>query len=62
MIYKVIVEEDKLDGGFIAKVSNLKGGFSDGNTMEELVKNIKEAIETIVEDSEYDIEIIKNFE
>ncbi len=45
MRYSVIVEEDKLDGGYIAYVPNLKGCFTQADTLDELIENIIEAIE-----------------
>lgn len=43
MVFKVIVHEDK--DGLWAEVPSIKGCFSQGETMEELENNIKEAIE-----------------
>ena len=43
MVFKVIVHEDK--DGLWAEVPSIKGCFSQGETMEELKNNIKEAIE-----------------
>ena len=43
MIFKVIVHEDK--DGLWAEVPSIKGCVSQGETMEELENNIKEAIE-----------------
>ncbi len=45
MKYSVIIEEDKLDGGYIAYVPNLKGCYTQADTLDELKKNIIEAIE-----------------
>ncbi|KIM09326.1 MAG: hypothetical protein KU28_01495 [Sulfurovum sp. PC08-66] len=45
MKYSVIVEEDKLDGGYIAYVPNLKGCYTQANTLDQLKLNIIEAIE-----------------
>ena len=45
MRYSVVIEEDKLDGGYIAYVPNLKGCYTQANTLDELRKNITEAIE-----------------
>ena len=42
MVFKVIVHEDK--DGLWAEVPSIKGCFSQGETMEELENNIKEAI------------------
>jgi len=45
MRYSVVIEEDKLDGGYIAYVPNLKGCYTQADTLDELRKNITEAIE-----------------
>jgi len=50
MKYSVIVEEDKLDGGYIAYVPNLKGCYTQADTLDELRENIIEAIEVSQED------------
>lgn len=52
MRYSVIVEEDSLDGGYIAYVPNLKGCFTQADTLDELKKNIIEAIELSSQDGE----------
>jgi len=43
-----IVLESQEEGGFTAYVPSLKGCISEGNTREEALKNIKEAIELYV--------------
>lgn len=53
MRYSVIIEEDKLDGGYIAYVPSLKGCFTQADTLDELRKNIIEAIELSEENGEY---------
>ncbi len=50
MKYSVIVKEDKLDGGYFAYVPELKGCFTQAETLDELKVNIKEAIEISIED------------
>ena len=47
MQFNVIIERD--DHGYFAFVPNLKGCVSQGDTMEEALRNIKEAIELYVE-------------
>lgn len=42
--FKVILEEDKEDGGFIIECPALPGCASQGDTVEEALENIKEAI------------------
>ena len=46
--FHIIIEEDE-DGGFIGKVPELKGCLSQGDSIEDLMKNIKEAIELCLE-------------
>jgi len=46
--FHVIIERDQ-DGGFIGKVPELQGCLSQGDTLDELMKNIKEAIELCIE-------------
>ena len=46
--FNVIVEQDE-DGMYIGKVLNLKGCLSQGKTLDELMKNIKEAISLCLE-------------
>jgi len=41
---KVVIEEDEEVGGFVVSCPGLPGCFSQGDTMEEAVENIKEAI------------------
>ena len=53
MRYSVVVEEDKLDGGYIAYVPNLRGCYTQADTLDELKKNIIEAIELSQEDDSY---------
>ncbi len=45
MKYSVIIEEDKLDGGYIAYVPSLRGCYTQADTLDELRNNIIEAIE-----------------
>jgi predicted RNase H-like HicB family nuclease len=45
MKYSAVIEEDKLDGGYIAYVPALKGCFTQADTLDELKKNILEAIQ-----------------
>lgn len=53
MRYSVVIEEDKLDGGYIAYVPNLKGCYTQADTLDELKKNIIEAIELSEEEEQY---------
>lgn len=42
--YHVVIEPDLEDGGYIAECTNIKGCLSQGETREEALKNIKDAI------------------
>ncbi len=48
MNFKVIIEEDE-DGAFVATVPALPGCISQGDTEEEALENVKEAIELHLE-------------
>lgn len=49
MKFKVIISEDKEDGGYNVSCPSLKGCHSQGETVEEALANIKEAIELYLE-------------
>ncbi len=49
--FKVILEPDE-QGGYVAVCPSLPGCYSQGETVEEALKNIKEAIELCLEDME----------
>ncbi len=49
--YKVILEKDS-SGGYIAICPSFQGCYSQGDTIEEALDNIKEAIELCIEDLE----------
>ena len=53
MRFKIILEES-VEGGFTAYVPSLPGCISEGNTQEEALKNIHEAIELYLEPTEDD--------
>lgn len=44
MKFQVVIEEDADDGGYIVHCPALKGCWSQGDTIEEAIDNIKEAI------------------
>lgn len=48
MNLKVVVEEGE-DGYYVASVPALKGCWSQGKTREEMLKNVREAIELYLE-------------
>lgn len=54
----VFLEED--DGGYSVSVPVLPGCFSEGDTFEEAVENIKEAMALYLEDEEEDAEWLKH--
>ncbi len=49
MKFKVILEEDEEVGGYVVSCPALPGCHSQGDTMEEAIENIKEAIEACLE-------------
>ena len=49
MGYTVILEREP-DGGFVAKVPALPGCVTQGDTREEVLRNVREAIELYIED------------
>ena len=54
MKLKIILEPSE-EGGYTAYVSSLPGCISEGDTKEEAIKNIKEAIELYLEPVEDDL-------
>jgi len=56
MKFKVMIKEDPEDKGWYnASVPSLKGCHSQGRSVEEAVKNIKEAIELYLEPEEEEV-------
>jgi predicted RNase H-like HicB family nuclease len=47
--YKVIIEPDEL-GGYVVTCPSLQGCYSQGETIEEALNNIREAILLCIED------------
>ncbi len=47
--FYVIIEKDE-DGFFVGEVPGLKGCYSQGKTIEELLKNMREVIEICLEE------------
>ncbi len=47
MIFNAIIEQDEY--GYFAKIPELEGCVSQGETYEEVLKNIKEALELYIE-------------
>ena len=57
-----VVLEPSDEGGYTAHVPALPGCISEGNTREEVLANIKEAIQLYIEPVEDDIEFSPNAE
>ena len=53
--FTVIIEKDE-DGYFVGYVPSIKGCHTQGKTIDELMKNIKEAIELCLEAEGKDVE------
>lgn len=53
-----VIYESAIEGGYVVSVPNLPGCYSEGNTIEEAQKNIQEAIELYLEET--DVNIVKN--
>jgi len=49
--FYVVIEQDE-DGYFVGEVPQLQGCYSQGKTLDELMKNIKEVIHLCLEDQE----------
>jgi len=47
----VVIERDE-DGLYVGEVPQLRGCYSQGRTLDELMRNIREAIELCLEDEE----------
>jgi len=54
MKYKVIIHEAE-EGGYWAEAPSLPGCFTQGETLEEIKENIREAIEVYLESQEKDL-------
>ena len=55
--FKVLIEPDET-GGYVVSCPSLSGCFSQGDTIEEALENIKEAIELCLEDMKEHGELI----
>jgi len=49
MRFKVVLEEDEEVGGYVVSCPGLPGCYSQGDTVEEALENIKEAIQACLE-------------
>lgn len=54
MKFEVVIREDKEDGGYVVSCPALPGCHSQGETVEEAMTNIKEAIGAYLESLEMD--------
>jgi predicted RNase H-like HicB family nuclease len=50
--YSIVLKEDRIDGGYVATVPELPGCISDGDTREQALEHIKEAIGLYLESDE----------
>ena len=55
MKFKVVIEEDKEAGGYVVSCPALPGCHSQGDTIEEALENIKEAIQACLESLAEDV-------
>ena len=49
MEYKIVLEPDREQGGYVVRCPALPGCYSQGDTREEAIDNIREAIEAYIE-------------
>ena len=54
MEYRVVLESDLEDGGYVAHCPALPGCYSQGDTKEKALSNIREAIEAYIESLQKD--------
>ena len=57
MITKLTLEYWTDDGWYVGKIKEIPGVFSQGETIEELEKNIKEAYKMMMEESDVQVPI-----
>lgn len=50
--FKVLLERDEEDGGYVVVCPSIPGCYSQGETVEEAMANIREAIELCLEEME----------
>ena len=51
--YLVVIEQDE-DGRYVGEVPQLKACYSEGETLDELMANIREAIQLCLDDAQED--------
>ena len=49
MMRQVVIYPDPEDGGWVAEVPSLPGCISQGETKEEVIENVRDAIQTWIE-------------
>ena len=54
MEYKIVLEPDREEGGYVVHCPALPGCYSQGDTREEAINNITEAIEAYIESRKKD--------
>lgn len=55
MEYSIIIEKDPESGWYVGQCSQLPEAISQGETLEDLMNNMKEAIELVVESRKEDM-------
>lgn len=50
IVFKVVIEPDEEDGGFVAYVANLPGVYGQGETEEEAADNLSESLNFTIRD------------
>lgn len=50
--YTAIIEKDLATGLYVAYIPDLPGAHTQGETLEEINKNLKEVVELVLEDNE----------
>jgi predicted RNase H-like HicB family nuclease len=58
MDFTVLIEQDE-DGIFVAKVPEIKGCYTQGKTLQEVLERIKEAIEVCLEADKKEVNPMK---
>jgi len=61
MVFKIVLEPSN-EGGFTVHVPSLPGCISEGDILEEALKNIREAIELHLDPVEDDLSYAVNYE
>ena len=57
--FRVVIEQDE-DGWYVASVLDLEGCYTQGKTLEEVRKRIREAIELVLESEKGDVSALPN--